>query len=135
MPDPRHNPDPLGLATDTVIAAISALLPADKQPLGAALGVALGDWVAELTGRATALAAGAVVHVYKRVEDLEARERRRSERLTELQRQVNGQMDAVWRYQLPEEQRNELIQLIYKLATRVEALEQKAVGDATDAER
>lgn len=135
MPDPRHNPDPLGLATDTVIAAISALLPADKQPLVATLGVALGDWVAELTGRATALAAGAVVHVYKRVEDLEARERRRSERLTELQRQVNGQMDAVWRYQLPEEQRNELIQLIYKLATRVEALEQKAVGDATDAER
>lgn len=124
------NPDPLGQATDTVITAITALLPTDKQPLAEALGRSLGRWCEELIGRATALAAGAVVHVHKRVEDLEARERRRSERITELQRQVNGQMDAMWRYQLPEAQRAELIALIYKLATRVEALEQKAVGDA-----
>lgn len=127
------NPDPLGAATDRVIAAVAGLLPADKQPLAATLGAALGDWIAELTGRATALAAGAVVHVHSRVEDLEMRERRRSERLTELQRQVNGQMDAIWRYQLPEDQRNELIALIHQLAARVTVLEQRAVGD--DAER
>lgn len=133
MTDPRHNPDPLGAATDRVIAAVAALLPAEGAPQLAELGTALGDWIAELTGRATALAAGAVVHVYKRVEDLEARERRRSERLTELQRQVNGQVDRIWAYQLPEDQRNELIALIHRLAERVTALEQRAVGD--DAER
>ena len=133
MHDLRDTPDPLGLATDRVIAAITALLPAERRGLARELGSALGDWIAELTGRATALAAGAVVHVHKRVEDLESRERRRSERLTELQRQVNGQVDRIWAYQLPEDQRNELIALIYKLATRVEALEEKAVGD--DGER
>lgn len=128
MPDPRHNPDPLGLATDTVIAAITALLPTDKQPLAEALGRSLGRWCEELIGRATALAAGAVVHVHKRVESLEARERRRSDRLDELQRTVNGQVDRIWAYQLPEDQRNSLITLIHQLAERVEALE-RAVGD------
>lgn len=127
------NPDQLGAATDRVVMAVGALVPDEKRALVQALGSALGDWIAELANRSTALAAGAVMHVFRRVEDLEARERRRSERITELQRQVNGQVDQLWKYQLSEERRAALIATIERLASaslieRIEALEQKAVG-------
>lgn len=126
MTDPRHNPDPLGLATDRVVAVIRQLLPSERQALADELGRALGDLFAELIGRATAMAASVVAPTLRKVEDFEARERARYERLRDLERTVNGRVDTLWQHYAAMPDINEAV---HRLAVDVEQLKQKQVGD------
>lgn len=127
------NPDRLGASVDRVVAIIRELLPPKKAPLADALGVALGDLFAELIGRATVQSASIIAPTLRKVEDLEARERRRSERVEELQRTVNGQVDALWAGQMPHDERARHVGKIYELESRVAELEQQVGDDASNA--
>ena len=126
MNDPRHNPDPLGLATDRVVAVIRQLLPAEKKTLADELGVALGDLFAELIGRATAMSASVIAPTLRKVEDFEARERARYERLRDLERTVNGRVDALWQ---EHEAMPNIHEAVLRLAVDVEQLKQRQVND------
>lgn len=131
MTDPRHNPDKLGAATDRVVAIIRDLLPPERAPLADALGVALGDLFAELIGRAASQSASVVTPTLQRVEEVERRERARYERLRDVERTVNGRVDAIYNEQLTPEQRAHHIGRIDTLEQRVQELE-KQVGDGDD---
>lgn len=126
MNDPRHNPDPLGAATDRCIQIIVALLPPRKRTLALSLGMALGDLFAELIGRAAAQSASIITPTLRKVEDLEKRERLRSERIVELERTVNGRVDVLWRHY---EAMPDINEAVFKLAQDVEQLKQRQVGD------
>lgn len=126
MAESRPNPDPLGVATDRVVAVIRQLLPAERQTLADQLGVALGDLFAELIGRATAMAASVVAPTLRKIEDFEARERARYDRLRELERTVNGRVDTLWEHYAAMPDINEAV---HRLAVDVEQLKEKAVND------
>jgi hypothetical protein len=115
------NPDPLGRATDRVIALIVALLPPDRAEVGAELGKALGDLFAELINRSAVQSASTVVHLHSRIEDVERRDRARDERIRALAHRVDAQIDALWR-----EQPVDQSVATYHNAVKIEALE-KAV--------
>lgn len=125
------NPDPLGRATDRVIALLVALLPPDRAELAADLGRALGDLFAELIGRAASQSASTVVHLHTRIEDVERRDRARDERIRALAHRVDAQIDALWREQPVDQSaatwHNSV--KIKALEKAVEQLKTKAVND------
>lgn len=131
MTDPTHNPDPLGAATDRLIIAIVGLVPRQRKAIMLTFGAALSDWVAELINRAAAQSARAVVVVNDKVDALgeqvaalERRERARGARLDELQRTVNGQIDAVYQHMPPD-----LTEAVTQLAMDIERLKERQAGD------
>ena len=57
----RIPPDEVGTATDRLVAAVKALLPEGQEAAADAFGIALGNLLAVTLGRATSLAASAVI--------------------------------------------------------------------------
>lgn len=132
IPDPTsRNPDPLGRLTDQLVADLVALLTAeDKVTAGATFARTLSTWSAELIGRAAAQAASVSTPIIAKVEDLERRERRRSEKLEAVQREMNGQIDAVHRHMPPD-----LTDAVHRLAVEVEQLKERQAGGDDDGQR
>lgn len=120
-------PDELTNATDAFVKAVGNLLPTDRTEALAVFTVALSDLLAAVTGRATSMAAGAVVAVH------EATQRRldnQSQRITDLSHQLDRAKDAIERDLIVLAELMPPLDVLYKLATRMEQLEKQVGGDA-----
>lgn len=123
--------------TDEFVAAYRHT--ADQQ-------TALGNLLAAVLGRVTALAAGSIVLYDERMADAERRLNRaerdikaahkrsdgNASRITELHTRLNGranQIDALTDHQESAEERERRLAQLDDLAQRVERLEQRAVGE------
>lgn len=96
----------------------------------------LGDFLAHLLGRATALASSAVVSVFRpfdeRVGAIERRQHTNSDRITELHLRLNGrsdQIDQLLDRLSPGGEVEQMQEALTRLATDVEALKARAAGD------
>lgn len=126
----------LGQATDDMVAAIGTDAFRD----------ALRDFLAELLGRATSLAAGAIVAYNDRLAAIEkqaaaldvrqavteARQRTHAEKITDYNLRLNGSAEQIGKlldWFEPGGGADLQAQEMYRLSTKVEALEKQVGGD------
>lgn len=130
MTDPRTTPDPLGVLTDQLTADLVALLIAsDKQVVAERFMRTLSDWSTKLIERAAAQAASVSIPIIQKVEDFEKRERRRYERLRDLEATVNHRVDVLYEQSLTPEERAHHLNRIDQLEADVQRLKERQADD------